>query len=582
MASILLSWVIIGLYAYLYGRAGICILYKGKEKVLQSVDIFIVCGIMILNLYAQIFSLFYKVGAAAFGLLTLGAAACAFYLKYKDRNSECRMESGRKGALGNLKDMIIFRRKDGHGVPAGIMWCFVVIIGTLLWSNVVPQHYDTYLYHAQAIHWVEEYGIVPGLGNLHFRFAHNIEFMTLQSLFSFAWLTGHSLHTVNGFIVLCMLFFVLLTFHREKSRGLQISDILKLGIIAYLIYVSILVSSPNSDIWSQLLLFYVCVKWSEFAEKQVDSPLPYAFLSLLCVYAMTLKLSTAVFVILAVYPAVLLIQRKQWKQIWQHIATGIMITIPFFARDVMISGYLIFPYPELDLFRFDWKMPEQVLLGDRKELIAWGRGNMDVSRVDDTIAQWVPEWFTSIHLLWRILLVITIFAGVLLFINIIKDLKTWKRIRENALVAACMAGLLFWFFSSPSPRYGIVYMLSMPCIAAGVLPEMLCKNSHTENKKYNILLGKAGSMALAAGILFYSMFYFPYSYWNDWGEQTFFWQTDYADRETRPEELGGYTVSVPVQGDQTGYNPFPTTPYAGTMDGIELRGSDFKSGFRTR
>lgn len=568
MASILLSWLVIGFYAYLYGRTGIRILYKEKEKALQSADIYIVCGLMILNLYAQFFSLFYKVGAMAFGILSLGAAACVLYLRLKDK----------KTGYGIAE----FSGENKCGFSIRIILCLAAFFGTLLWTNVVPQHYDTYLYHAQAIRWIEEYGVVPGLGNLHFRLAYNSAFMTLQSLFSFVWLTGRSMHTVNGFVAAFMLCFVAWTFYREKEHVLQISDVLKLGVIAYLIYASFHVSSPNTDTWSLLLLSYICIKWSEFGEKQVENASPYAFLCLLSVYAMTLKLSTAVFVILTVYPAVLLLYRKQWKQIWQHIAAGIMTAAPYFIRNIIISGYLIYPYPEIDLFRLDWKMSERTLMADRKEIIAWGRGNMDISRCDEPITRWFFEWFMSIHLLWRVLFVIAVFAGILLLIKAVKDLKERKKIRENTLAVTCIMGLLFWLFSAPLPRYGVVYMLFLSCIGMGAFLEILQKGSHEKSRKYNILLGKAGSIALGIGIIFYSMFYFTYSYINNWGGQTILWQTDYEDKETKPVELDGHTVSTAVQTDQTGYDPFPTTPYMGTAESIELRGDDWKSGFRER
>ena len=43
-------------------------------------------------------------------------------------------------------------------------------------------HVDTGLYHAQAIRWIEEYGVVCGLGNLHSRFAYNSAAFALCAL----------------------------------------------------------------------------------------------------------------------------------------------------------------------------------------------------------------------------------------------------------------------------------------------------------------------------------------------------------------------------------------------------------------
>ena len=42
MISILISWFVIGLYAYLYGRTAIGLLYGKKEKALVTWDVYII------------------------------------------------------------------------------------------------------------------------------------------------------------------------------------------------------------------------------------------------------------------------------------------------------------------------------------------------------------------------------------------------------------------------------------------------------------------------------------------------------------------------------------------------------------
>lgn len=64
-------------------------------------------------------------------------------------------------------------------------------------------HYDTGLYHAQAIRWIEEYGVVPGLANLHSRFGYNSASFALSAFFSETWLIGRPMHCVAGFLRCC-------------------------------------------------------------------------------------------------------------------------------------------------------------------------------------------------------------------------------------------------------------------------------------------------------------------------------------------------------------------------------------------
>ena len=68
-------------------------------------------------------------------------------------------------------------------------------------------HYDTGLYHAQAIHWIEDYGVIKGLGFIHVRLAYNSAYFPLCALYSMRDVTGgQSLHSVSGFIsvVMCL------------------------------------------------------------------------------------------------------------------------------------------------------------------------------------------------------------------------------------------------------------------------------------------------------------------------------------------------------------------------------------------
>ena len=64
--------------------------------------------------------------------------------------------------------------------------------------------YDTNLYHAQAIRWLEEYGIVKGLANIQSRAAYNSSAFCLSALYSMKYIFGQSMHTLQGFMGLIL------------------------------------------------------------------------------------------------------------------------------------------------------------------------------------------------------------------------------------------------------------------------------------------------------------------------------------------------------------------------------------------
>lgn len=189
MISVAASWIVIFCISIILGYGAINFLYKGSKEFVGTLDMYLVVGLMLVNVYAEAFSLAYKVsGAACLVLFLTGIALIVTYHIFG--KGQC------------WKEIKAIRKVSGY------QWIVVAIavLATLAWTSGHPAHYDTDVYHFQAIKWIEEYGVVPGLGNLHNRFAYNSALMPLQALFSFEWLIGQSLHTVNGYI--CCMFLV--------------------------------------------------------------------------------------------------------------------------------------------------------------------------------------------------------------------------------------------------------------------------------------------------------------------------------------------------------------------------------------
>lgn len=171
MLMVLFSWVIIGGAALLFGKAVTDAVYGNRRKGMGCPDVYIVTGFIILNVYAQLFSLFYKVAGIADTIL--GVAGIFLFCAWMYQ----RLRQRRHSAL--FPDCT-WERPNVWRIVA-MLFCFAL---TLIWTTQEPGQYDTGLYHAQAIRWIEDYGVVPGLGNLHMRLAYNSAFMSLQALFS--------------------------------------------------------------------------------------------------------------------------------------------------------------------------------------------------------------------------------------------------------------------------------------------------------------------------------------------------------------------------------------------------------------
>ena len=110
-------------------------------------------GVAFTVFYAQMFSIFHKVGLLANVLLLILAAAGVIF--YRDRFGE------------ELKQL--WNQKN---IKRAMVYALLFLLYAYGTSRGI-EHYDTGLYHAQSIRWIEEYGVIRGLGNLHSRLAYN-------------------------------------------------------------------------------------------------------------------------------------------------------------------------------------------------------------------------------------------------------------------------------------------------------------------------------------------------------------------------------------------------------------------------
>lgn len=559
MLSVLISWIIIFAASFIFGYGAIRLLYKSCSETLWKPDIYLVFGLMLINVYAQVFSLFYKVGAVTCGVLfAIGIICVIIYAAIIIRGEAYRHKKLR------FLNLIMGREWT-------VLIIIISILATLFMTTATPQHYDTYLYHAQAIRWLEEYGVVPGLGNLHFRFAYNSAFMPLQALFSLKWAAGQSLHTLNGFVCSMAIAYAIGTNNLLNRKKLEMSDLLKIVMLIYIYQYKRYISSPNSDTLAMLLVLYICTKWSEFIEEDVKDALPYTYLCVLCVWAAAIKLSAASCIILAIYPLVLLIKNKQWKQMICNLCVGFVVALPWLIRNIIISGYLLYPYSSLDLFDVDWKMLPSVSEYDAKEIMVWGRELRDVALYDMSISEWFPIWFKSAPKTYTIA---GLASAFILSIYIIYQLINRKNqdIRRSLLFVFSIVALFVWLLSAPLFRYGMVYLLIPVCGVIWLVMERI---------KDNIKLQFCAKYAVA--FLVVPMWCIYISIWETKDDLPSYKQENYGEKLTESMEIeNDIVIWHPQEGDQGGYEMFPCVPYSRMVEKLELRGDGLDDGFRIK
>lgn len=551
-------------------------------------DTYLLCGLAVVTVYAQLFSLFGPVGLWANVLL---AAACLGIL--------WRM---RRPLAGLLREI----RGNKRGKMLGIFCLFLLFAyGT---SRGIL-HYDTALYHAQSIRWLEEYGVVRGLGNLHCRLAYNSASFALSALYSMAFLGGQSYHCAAGWLAFLVAKVCLEIVGHLRRKQLRPSDFARVMGIYYLVNIFDEMISPASDYFMVLLAFYMVIRWLELLEEQVEEIFPYGMLCVLGVFLMTVKLSAALILLLVLYPAFYLVRGKRWKETGVYLLLGIATALPFFIRNVILSGWLVYPFTQIDLFHVPWKIPKGVADYDAREIQVWGRGYSDVTRYEIPVREWLPDWFRSLAGSDRLLVAAAaLSAAVLLLYAAGMVCGLWKRRWAQLLVQATVAGsFVFWLGTSPLIRYGCVYVYLTPAVVLGCIYDAFLTGSAPggggggSSRKAN---GGCGAGAYRSGVenaagacragvrvrnavrtcgLSAALFVLVWkgaalgremvaAFEND----HWLTQKDYENFETERYEIEGVTFYYPVSGDQVGYRDFPSAP---VKAGIRFLGSGIGDGF---
>jgi hypothetical protein len=454
----------------------------------------------------------------------------------------------------------------------------VVAIITLIWCYCTSRgymHYDSDLYHAQSIQWIEEYGIVKGLGNIHVRFAYNSSFFALQALYSMKFLIGDSLHAVNGFIALLLSTEVIKLVDILRKKSINISDFARIGAFYYLTIIYSDVVSPATDYTIMCIVFYLVIKWLSLIERGEKSYVPYSLICVACVYAVTVKLTAGVILILLIKPAYMLIKEKKWRDIAVFILMGVLTIAPWFVRTVIISGYLLYPYPSIDIFNVDWKIPAAKAISDANEIKTWGRALYNADLVNLGISEWFPNWFgTTLPTVGKILIILDIICIIifvlLIAVSTVKRLKLWDGL---LVLGAVAASYIFWQTQAPLLRYGYAYVLLTITITVGILWENLI-GKHDKNM---LVFTRMACALIVIIVAVKAVSLIRYVYGNA-NQPYYINQQAYGEYDLASYEVNGVTFYYPTEGDRVGYDKFPAIPRK--VD-IIFRGDDVSDGFKS-
>lgn len=581
MISVLINWSYVFITTYIIGYFTLSRAYRFyKHERHIGIMSSVMAGLAITTAYAGFFSIFYKVGIVANIVMIL---FCVLFV-WLDRTHYTDILSDING--GKLIGRIF---GSGSTRIIKVIVFSIFFVATLFFTTEGNFFSDSGYYHEQSIRWIEEFGTVKGSVHILKRLAYNSCYFCQCALYSMRDIFSQSLHCLSGFYGILVMGYALAGFNKSIR-----TNAIRLAPFVYFILLCSEITSPASDYPLVFSVFYVAIRWFELRDDNEEHYSPYALLSLFVVFLISIKLTVGCLILIVIKPAIAMIKEKRIKEIITSIMAGIIILLPYFIRNYIICGWLIYPFTKIDIFNPDWKLPMRHVQADADEIKVWGRGMGQIGgQVTDGIKVWLPHWWEYMSVPNRLIVASAIIVlSVYLVYRVCRFISEVIRhgIKKTAtevvidnidryiFEAALLFSLLYWFFESPLFRYGVCYIIVAIFYAIG---DMLGKawNKSVIIRVAVVLICVLTMIPFTNGIIEYFKWnYECILYYSDY--EYFVMQEDYPRVEYGTTEINGVTFYYPKEElGQIGYHMFPALWFNGT-DNVESRGDNITDGYR--
>ncbi len=330
-------------------------------------------------------------------------------------------------------------------------------------------------YHLQAIKWIEEYAVVPGVGNVRRQLANNSNWFLLNAFSGLSFLGLRSVYTINA----CLAFMVALFMLSGLNQKFWLRNLI---ILLYFIMVATrkytgAVTNDLAITGGVVLLFCWFVDVIHLQQKQ---PLQVILMIVVTATLVTYKLSALPLMLFALGLLVYLILHKYMftRQLIVLGIVGLVLYVPWLITNVINSGYIIFPMVNGNWFGVDWEMRPEIVFFEFYSNLAYARAplvDIEVAR-HYTLTQWWPHWITSLDYFSIMLMLTTL---VMLLFCVIR-LVTNKAFRSffisnyyHLILLTCTGAFILWFTHAPSPRFIWGYMIFITSTGIHLLSNFL-------------------------------------------------------------------------------------------------------------
>lgn len=359
MALLFLTWLLL-LFFFITTGATISKLLRFKTKnALLTI---------LIGLFGQCFvltccSFFFKLGLTLF-LINFSIQIALFAWQ-------------RYAILSQIKETILDVKRLAKWSKLALLLVFVI---SLLKCAQLPFIIDNESYYIQTIKWLNEYGFVKGLANLHIFLAQNSPFHVLQAGFNFSFISDQ-FNDLNGFVlVVCCLYFII-EFEKQFKQNNK-THWIGLVLIFNILFFQF-VNTPSPDL---IIILVTQIILYLYIEKENNSS-NFKVICLLFLFLFFIKITIAPIGLL-----VLFISWKEKKRLLFLMLVSAVLASVLIAKNTVISGYPFYP-ASVSKAKVDWIVPEKMMHFISSATINYGYFKENVSNNVSLLSK-LKSWVT--------------------------------------------------------------------------------------------------------------------------------------------------------------------------------------------
>lgn len=142
---------------------------------------------------------------------------------------------------------------------------------------------------------------------------------------------------------------------------------------------------------------------------------------------------------------------------------SLVFIFPFVARNVITTGWLVFPSAFPDIVNVDWKFDKARTELEKEYITAYARTHVDYVKQDiETVfslppQQWLVTWWHNLDMADKGILVVMALSSMAALLRVKTVMRSSPQTKTALL--ATVVGIAFWFIEAPDPRFGFGFII---------------------------------------------------------------------------------------------------------------------------